>query len=85
MLNVRKAAILIVGPAMVTACHAQPKQQTNNQDIAIDDNLATGQIPPNAQIETLPPDESSATSSSELVNGEDNPDVKDLNASSNSQ
>ena len=84
MPSARKAAILIVGAAVVGACHAQQKQQAQNQDFAVDDNLATGQIPPNAEIETLPPDESSGTSSSELANGEDNPDVRDVNASSNS-
>ena len=35
----------------------------------------------NADIETLPSDESSETPSNELVNGSDNPEVGDLNAS----
>ena len=41
-------------------------------------------IAANADVETLPPDESSETPSNELVNGSDNPDVNDLNASANS-
>ena len=32
----------------------------------------------NAEIETLPPDESSGTSNGELSKGDDNPDVNDL-------
>jgi len=75
---------LIVSAALLAGCGSQPKQQAQNQDIAIEDNLATGRIPPGAEIETLPPDESSETSSGELAKGDDNPDVNDLNATSNS-
>jgi hypothetical protein len=78
-----KLMILALAAASIAACHKQP-QPTANQDMAIDANVATGQIPPDAQIETLPPDESSGTSSGELAKGEDNPDVTDLNAASNS-
>ena len=60
-----------------TAMAACQKHQSD-QNIAID-NLAA-----NADVETLPPDESSDTPSNELVNGSDNPDVNDLNASNNS-
>jgi hypothetical protein len=52
--------------------------------MSVEGNLASGQIPANAEIETLPPDESSETSSNELVAGDDNPDVGELNADSNS-
>ena len=48
------------------------------QDLSIDDNLSSGQLPGNAQIETLPPDEGSTTPSNQLQNGYDNPDVNDL-------
>jgi hypothetical protein len=78
------AKVLIASAAALAACGGQQKQQAQNQDMAIEDNLATGQIPPGAEIETLPPDESSDTSSGELAKGDDNPDVNDLNASSNS-
>jgi hypothetical protein len=67
------------------ACHRQqPQQPADNQDMSVEGNLAYGQLPANAEIETLPPDESSETSSGELAKGDDNPDVNDLNASSNS-
>ena len=44
-----------------------------NQNIAANNAAAT------ADIEALPPDESSATPSNELANGADNADVADLN------
>ena len=67
--------LLVVGGALaaLTACKEQ-----SDQNIAVD-NIAA-----NADVEALPPDESSGTPSNELVNGADNADVGDLNASSNS-
>jgi hypothetical protein len=65
------------------ACH-KGDQQTQEQNISIDDASMSNGIPANADVETLPPDESSETSSTELQNGQDNPDVNDLNASTNS-
>jgi hypothetical protein len=67
--------LLIAGGALAAldACKEQ-----SDQNIAVD-NIAA-----NADIETLPPDESSETSSNELINGTDNADVGDLNASANS-
>ena len=67
--------LVFAGAALAMA--ACQKQQSE-QNIAID-NVAA-----NADIEALPPDESSETPSNELVNGADNPEVNDLNASSNS-
>ena len=72
--------LFALAPILV-GCGGQHNQQAQNQDMAIEDNVATGQIPPGAEIETLPPDESSETSSGELARGDDNPDV---NVSSNS-
>lgn len=74
MPNVRKtlAAVLLIGA--LAACRKEP----SDQNIVVDSG-----IPANADIETLPPDESTSTPSNELVNGDDNPDVNDLNASSN--
>jgi len=83
MPSAAKLVTLTVAAAVLTACHKQPPPATN-QEMSVDDNLAAGQIPPNAQIETLPPDESSGTSSGELAKGDDNPDVNDLNTTSNS-
>jgi hypothetical protein len=83
MPSAARALILIAATTGIAACH-KPTPPTANQEMTIDDNVAAGQIPPDAQIVTLPPDESSGTSSRELAKGDDNPDVNDLNASSNS-
>jgi hypothetical protein len=67
--------LLVVGGAF--AALAACKEQS-------DQNIAVDNIAANADVEALPPDESSGTPSNELVNGADNADVGDLNASSNS-
>ena len=59
------------------ACGQKTAEQASNQDISAEENLVAG-LPANADIETLPPDESSGTSPAELNAGEDNPDVNDL-------
>lgn len=72
---------LAVGAAALAGCHKQSMQnQAANQEISIEDNLSqsAGQLPANAEIETLPQDESSATPSNQLQNGFDKPDVNDL-------
>ena len=84
MRNAAKILTLLFGAAALAACHSQQTNEAGNQDISIESNLADGQIPANAEIEMLPPDESSETSSGELNAGDDNPDVRDLNAASNS-
>jgi hypothetical protein len=67
---------LAIGAMALAACHkAQPQQ---NQAMTIDDNVVASDLPDNAEIETLPPDESSVTSNGELVKGDDNPDVNEL-------
>jgi hypothetical protein len=76
MRNAAKILILALSAASLSACHkAQPQQ---NQMLSVDDNLASGQLPPGADIETLPPDESSVDSNGELAKGDDNPDVNDI-------
>ena len=60
-------AILLAGVALTAACQ---KQQPNDQNIIMDNGVMA-----NADIEALPPDESSGTSTNELVNGADNPDI----------
>jgi hypothetical protein len=71
--------LLTCAALALPACHKkQPTYQAENQDMSLETNLADGQLPANVQIETLPPDESSTTSSRELQNGQDNPDVNDL-------
>jgi hypothetical protein len=70
-------ALLLAGAALAAAgCNSQ---QQEDQNIVI-----TNEMPANAEIEALPPDESSGTTTNELENGADNPHVNDLNASSNS-
>lgn len=54
--------------ALLPAC--QKHQPRPEQNIAVDNGIAA-----NADIETLPADESSATPSNQLANGFDNPDV----------
>jgi hypothetical protein len=73
--------ILAIGTAALAAgaCHKQQQQQ--DQNIAIDQGLPGNGMAGNAQIETLPPDESSTTPSNQLQNGYDNPDVNDLGTS----
>ena len=67
--------LLVLAGAIVATAACQ-KQSAEN--IAID-NIAA-----NADVETLPADESSTTPSDQLANGQDNADVNELNASSNS-
>jgi hypothetical protein len=78
MRNAAKIITLLLGAAALAACHKQPTGQAENQDMSVEGNLAYGQLPANADIETLPPDESSETSNGELAAGQDNPDVNDL-------
>jgi hypothetical protein len=61
------------------------KQQPANQNIAIDATVPDNQVAGNADIETLPADESSAASSGELQNGSDDPDVNDSGNSTNAE
>jgi hypothetical protein len=77
----RTALTLLIFTAALAACHKQSSQPAQNQEMSIDEGTPSGQIPPNAEIETLPPDESSVTSSGELAKGDDNPDVNDLSNS----
>lgn len=74
--------LLAMTPAALSAC--KKGQRPQDQNIAID-QPATNETLANADVETLPPDESSADSSNELATGDDNPDVNDLNASANSE
>jgi ABC-type uncharacterized transport system auxiliary subunit len=69
MLTLAAAALALGG------CHKQ-QQQAQNNDISIDDAVPENQVAAdNAQIETLPADESSTTPSNQLQNGFDAPDV----------
>ena len=80
MQNAARILILGLGAAALAAC--QEKQPAANQDMSVESNLAYGELPPTAEIATLPPDESSATPSNQLLNGDDSPDVNDTAANS---
>ena len=69
-------ASIAVGALALSACHKQPAAQ--EQNVAMGDDLTNGAMPANADIETLPADESSETPSNQLANGLDNPDVNDV-------
>jgi hypothetical protein len=71
-----KLLIIAGAAAAVAGCQKQPPQ---DQNIVI-----TDEIPANADIEALPPDESTETPSDQLENGSDNANVSDLNAPANS-
>ncbi len=77
-MNAAPKTLLLVGAVLAFAACSKPQQQPE-QNIVIDNGIAA-----NADIETLPPDESSGTPSNELATGSDNPEVNDLNTSSNS-
>jgi hypothetical protein len=68
--------------AALGACHKQA-EQTNNQTMSMDEGMPN-QVAANADLETLPADESSTTPSNQLQNGFDDSQVSDLN-SGNSQ
>lgn len=79
MRNAAKALILAFGVVALGACHKHaPANATANDDLSLEDNLSGTQAPSNADVETLPPDESDTTSNGELNKGNDNPDVNDL-------
>ena len=75
MRNAAKVLILASSVAALAACNKQQQNQAATQDMSIDDNLSSSGADSNAQIETLPPDESSTTPSGELNEGQDNPDI----------
>ena len=71
-----KLLITLIAATALAACN-KPAGENN---VAIDINNAAP-----SDIEALPPDESSETSSNELINGDDNSDVADTsNVANNS-
>jgi hypothetical protein len=82
MRNAKRRIVLALAMLSASACN---KQQAQDQNISIDEGVPTNQMSTgNAEIETLPADESSTTPSNQLQNGFDNPDVNEL-GSANSQ
>ena len=83
----RNARLILAIGAAALALGACNKQQapTNNESISMDADVPDNQMMAgNADIETLPPDESSTTPSNQLQNGFDNPDVNDVGNTGNS-
>lgn len=76
--------IVAIGIAAVTLGACNKQQPARDQNIAIDQDLQDNRVVGNADIETLPPDESSVTPSNQLENGFDEPDVNDVGNSGNS-
>ena len=68
MRDATKLLITLAAAAALAACNKPAPE-----NVAIDINNAAP-----ADIEALPPDESSETSSNELINGNDNADVNDI-------
>jgi hypothetical protein len=64
------AKFLIASAFALAAC--QQKAAEENNVAAVEVNNVTG-LPPGAEIETLPADESSTTPSGELNSGQDSP------------
>ena len=63
--------------ALLATATAACQRDRSDQNIAIDNNIA------NADIEALPPDESSTTPTEELENGAANATFTDANVASN--
>ena len=83
MRNAKMIIALGIAAVALGACHKQ--QQTENNIISIDEGIPDNQVAAgNAEMETLPADESSTTPSNQLQNGFDNPDVNSL-GTTNSQ
>jgi hypothetical protein len=70
---------ILVAIATIALAACTQQKQPPEQNIVMDNAVDA-----NAEIETLPPDESSGIPSNQLVNGDDSPDVNDLDAASNS-
>ena len=82
MRNAKMIAALGLAALAVGACKKQ--QPAQDQNISMDDGVPDNQMAGNADIETLPADESSTTPSNQLQNGYDNPEVNDA-GTTNSQ
>jgi hypothetical protein len=78
MRNARLTIVLGLTALAAGGCHSR---QANEQNISIDEDVPMNQVSAgNADVETLPADESSTTPSNQLQNGLDNPDVNELGA-----
>lgn len=83
MRNAKIVAALGIAGLSLGACNKQQPQQAD-QNISIDEGVPDNQVAGNADIETLPADESSTTPSNQLQNGFDSSDVNDVSDEGNS-
>jgi hypothetical protein len=74
----RNASPILIAATAALALAACQKQQTEDQNMSLGTAVPSNEVLANAEIETLPADESSETPSNQLENGYDNPDVNDL-------
>lgn len=85
MRNARLILAIGITAVALGACQNKQQAQTNNETISMDADVPDNQmVAGNADIETLPADESSTTPSNQLQNGFDNPDVNDVGNTGNS-
>lgn len=80
-MRVAGSLLIAIALAALAACH---RSQPADQNIAVA-NQTVDMNGTMADIETLPPDESSTTPTNQLENGFDNPDVNDLGNAGNSE
>ena len=78
------AKIIVAFGIAALALGACNKQQQADQNISIDEGVPDNQVAGNADIETLPADESSTTPSNQLQNGFDSTDVNEAAPEGNS-
>lgn len=79
MPSAAKVLIAAATLAALAACHkAPPANASANEDLSLEDNVSSGQAPANTEVETLPADESSTTSSDELQKGEVKPTANEV-------
>lgn len=71
MPNAPRLLIALAVLAGLGGCHKEAAQQNADANLTVIDNAT---VDPN-DVEALPADESSATPSNQLVNGDDSPDV----------
>lgn len=76
----RDARIILIAGAAIAISACGKGKQADDQNLVI-----TNAVPPNAEVETLPADETAGIPPDQLENGNGSTDGQDLNASANSQ
>jgi len=68
---------MVLASLALGGCDNKQQESTTNETLSLDDGMPN-QVAGNADIETLPADESSTTPSNQLQNGFDDADVNDV-------